>query len=187
MENLKYLRKEAGLSQQQMADTLGISQQAYANYENNKREPDRQTIIKLANYFDVSTDFILDIVISEDEIMEKTTSNKQPLLGEKLKDLRTQKGLTQDAMAALLNIKRQTYSAYERGISFPDINALLSMANFFDVSVDFLLENKIATVGKQSLSEKQNKILELVEGLTDREREELIRYAEFLKQGRKED
>ena len=44
------------------------------------------------------------------------------MLGNRLKELRTSKKMTQDDMANLLNIKRQTYSAYERGISFPDIN-----------------------------------------------------------------
>ena len=62
------------------------------------------------------------------------------MLGKNLKELRIKKGVTQDDMAELLNIKRQTYSAYERGVSLPDVTSLLKMAEFFCVSVDEILD-----------------------------------------------
>ena len=79
------------------------------------------------------------------------------MLGEILKELRIKKNVTQDNMAELLKIKRQTYSAYERGVSTPDVSSLLIMANFFGVSVDYLLGNQTKTANeRQSLSEKQS-------------------------------
>lgn len=42
-------------------------------------------------------------------------------------------------MANFLNVKRQTYSAYERGISTPDAITLDKLANFFDCTIDYLL------------------------------------------------
>lgn len=106
------------------------------------------------------------------------------MLGQILKDLRTKKGATQDDMAELLNIKRQTYSAYERGVSVPDVNSLLSMARFFGVSVDYLLENQTKTADEQSLSDKKSQLIQIVGDLTDDEKEKLIDYAELLKRGR---
>ena len=53
------LRKENGKTQKEIALYLKISQQAYANYESNKREPDIDTLIKIADYFDVSVDYLL--------------------------------------------------------------------------------------------------------------------------------
>lgn len=59
MNNIKRLRKKNFKTQQQMADLLGITQQGYACYENGTRIPPADMIIKLARYFNVSTDFIL--------------------------------------------------------------------------------------------------------------------------------
>lgn len=50
-----------GLSQKQLADDLHISPGAVGNYVRNKREPDYQTLIRIATYFDVSTDFLLNV------------------------------------------------------------------------------------------------------------------------------
>ena len=59
MDRLKLLRKEAQLSQQMMADALGVSRQAYSNYEAGNREPSYETALQLANYFNVTTDYLL--------------------------------------------------------------------------------------------------------------------------------
>lgn len=59
MDVLSNLRKQAGVTQQALADYLGISRQAYANYENGNRSPDYQTLKKLSSYFSVSVDYLL--------------------------------------------------------------------------------------------------------------------------------
>ena len=59
LKNLKNLRKELGLSQKQIADVLHISQQTYSDYENCKTEPTGETLIAIANYFEVSVDELL--------------------------------------------------------------------------------------------------------------------------------
>lgn len=51
--NLSYFRKRDGLSQQKLADALGISRSALANYEQGRREPDFETEEKIADYFNV--------------------------------------------------------------------------------------------------------------------------------------
>lgn len=58
---LRNLRRAKKLTQQEIADKLGITRQAYGYYENenSKREPDIETIQKLAEIFDVSTDYLL--------------------------------------------------------------------------------------------------------------------------------
>lgn len=53
------LRKQKGLTQKDLAEYLGISRQAYANYETGSREPDIATLKQLAEYFDVSLDYLL--------------------------------------------------------------------------------------------------------------------------------
>lgn len=59
VENLKKLRKNAGISQQQLADVVGVSQQSINKYENHGVEPDIATLISLANYFSTSVDYLI--------------------------------------------------------------------------------------------------------------------------------
>ena len=59
MKFLKYYRTGMGLSQQAVADKLGITRQAYGNYENGNRKPDNETMLKLSNIFGVSVDALL--------------------------------------------------------------------------------------------------------------------------------
>lgn len=58
-ERLKQLRLASGLTQQGLADELGISASAIGMYEQGRREPDRATLILMSDYFGVSIDFIL--------------------------------------------------------------------------------------------------------------------------------
>lgn len=59
MERLKELRKALKQTQNDVANYLGITVSAYGNYELGQREPDNATLAKLADYFDVSVDYLL--------------------------------------------------------------------------------------------------------------------------------
>lgn len=74
MNRLKLLREEKGLFQSDIAKILGISNAAVGFYESGKRDMSTETVIKLAEYFNVSTDYLLgksDIRNSEDKIKEE--------------------------------------------------------------------------------------------------------------------
>ena len=59
MDVLRQLRKAANRTQQQMASMLGITQQAYAADENDKSSPPNDVLEKIADYFNVSIDYLL--------------------------------------------------------------------------------------------------------------------------------
>lgn len=59
--NLKYLLSENSISQQQLADAIGISQQTVSRYANGITEPDIASIIKIASFFHATTDFVLGV------------------------------------------------------------------------------------------------------------------------------
>lgn len=59
MNRLKFLRNEKGENLEKIAKYLNVSIQTISNYENEKRDMTPETIIKLAEYFDVSTDYLL--------------------------------------------------------------------------------------------------------------------------------
>lgn len=60
-------------------------------------------------------------------------------IGENIKNLRRKKNITQEDLSEYLNVSFQTVSKWERGENLPDINTLMSLANYFDVSTDELL------------------------------------------------
>ncbi len=59
-KKLKTIRKRYNLTQEGVADELGIARSTYSSYENDKRNPDYKMLIKLADYFNVSVDYLLD-------------------------------------------------------------------------------------------------------------------------------
>ncbi len=58
-QRLLYLRQQKKKTQAEMANLLGITRQAYGYYEKGEREPDTESLNKLADFFDVSVDYLL--------------------------------------------------------------------------------------------------------------------------------
>lgn len=91
--NLKKLRMSRGMTQGDMAKVLNISRSCVANYESEKRQPDQAMIRRIADYFDVSIDFLLGrssvkmTVTDSDKMLEIQQIGDFLDLGDKL-DLR---------------------------------------------------------------------------------------------------
>ena len=60
MDRLKILRKQKGLKQIEVANALGITQNSYSRYENGYRQPDIEMLKKLASFYDVTLDDLLE-------------------------------------------------------------------------------------------------------------------------------
>ena len=75
---------------------------------------------------------------------------------ENLKELRKKKGFSQQELAIRLNVVRQTISKWEKGLSVPDADTLIKMAEIFEVSVNELLGAKLEVKDE----EKRNVIAE---------------------------
>ena len=59
LTNLKKLREDASISQKALADAIGVSQQSVNKYENHNIEPDIETLIRIADYFNTSVDYLI--------------------------------------------------------------------------------------------------------------------------------
>ena len=67
---------------------------------------------------------------------------KDNFFGIKLKELRIEKGLSQRKLGEIFGVCNQTVSFWETGSREPDLDALIKIADFFEVSVDFLLNRE---------------------------------------------
>lgn len=99
MNRLKYLRTARGENLEKVAEYLNVSIQTISNYENEKRDMTPDTIIKLAEYFGVSTDYILgksnnrnnDIAVSKIPILGTVKAGYDWLAEENIVDYITLK------------------------------------------------------------------------------------------------
>lgn len=62
-------------------------------------------------------------------------------IGERIKNLRNKRNLTQEQLGKYLNVGKSTISQYENNINTPDITTLIKIANYFNTSVEYLLGN----------------------------------------------
>ena len=76
---LRALRQRHQITQADLANVLGITQQAVARWESNKSTPDIDTLKKLSTYFNVSTDYLLGQDISNTNPLSNKL-NKQQIL-----------------------------------------------------------------------------------------------------------
>lgn len=74
MNVIRQLRKEKGISMKELGAFLGVTESAVSFYESGKRQPDYNTLMKIADYFDVSVDYLLG---------RNTQKNNAPLLSQK--------------------------------------------------------------------------------------------------------
>ncbi len=59
LKNIRLLRMRSNMSQQQLADVINVSQQSINKYENHDVEPNIETLCAIADYFNVSVDFLV--------------------------------------------------------------------------------------------------------------------------------
>lgn len=57
--NIQTIRENLNLTQKTVSSDLGLTQQAFSRYERGEREPDLETLMKLADYFQVSVDYLI--------------------------------------------------------------------------------------------------------------------------------
>lgn len=81
-KRLRNLREVKGYNQEKLAKLLGLSSSTIGMYEQKRRQPDNETLVKIAEIFDVSTDYLLgksevkNIAKPYSDELEKTLYNK---------------------------------------------------------------------------------------------------------------
>ena len=133
-QNLKYLREKRGMNQKDLSVSLGLSQAAVGNWESGSRTPDIETIIKLAQFFDVTLD---DFILRE-------LRAPVPKYAENMIFLRKKHGMKQMDIAKLLDVSNATYCKYEIGMINIGIDKISKLADFFGVTMDQLIKQDLS-------------------------------------------
>ena len=64
------------------------------------------------------------------------------IFSERLKELRQEQGMTQEALGQIIGVKNYSVYTYEKGRSYPDVAGLIAIADHFNVSIDYLVGRK---------------------------------------------
>lgn len=109
MEHLKKLREAKGLLQKDVAAVLGVDRTTYVKYERGDSDPGKDNIVKLANFFGVSTDYILE---NENELTTAKKGVEIPVLGKVVA------GIPIDAIEEIIDYEEITPEMAEQGEHF---------------------------------------------------------------------
>lgn len=148
-EKIKELRKEHNITQIKFAEIFSISPGTIAMWETGKRTPDIETIQKIANYFNVSVDWLTgkSQLRNNNEVGEYYSgwSHYMPFFeppfdfGGLLKDIREEQGVSIEKMASLIGATPEQYSECEDGILPLSYNQAESLCNFLGTNVSQVL------------------------------------------------
>lgn len=96
----------------------------------------------------------------------------QKKIGSFLKELRKEKGITQEEFAEKLNVSGRSVSRWETGSNMPDISLLIEIAEFFDVSIPEIINGERKS---ESMNEEVKEVADKLSDYANAEKEKLIK------------
>lgn len=154
---LKELRRQHNLTQAMLAAEIGVAQNTLSYWENKQYDIDSVSLIKLADYFGCSVDYILgrenpkpklrdsrnsrNLTQQIDDLLTPSTSPvKQDIsFSKRLREVRKNSGMTQSDFSEAFQFSAGTIAMWETGKRQPDFETLIRIARYFNVSTDYLL------------------------------------------------
>lgn len=134
---LRGIREQNSLTQQEVANILGISRTVYSKYENGYEVIPIKHLLNFCNCFNVRVDKVFGDKISENISLNSEIDKK--IIGSRLKQWRKEEKLTQDKLAKLLNTTNTVICGYETGRRLIATPFLYQVCHKYHVSADYLL------------------------------------------------
>ena len=135
---IKKLREEQNKTQQEIASILGIARQTYNHYEIQDSIIPLKHLNNLANYYNVSIDYIFELTKQRRYSNFKKEININ-LSKERLKAFRKEQKLTQVKLANILNTFHTVIVDYEHGKNLIATPFLYTICKKYNISADYLL------------------------------------------------
>ena len=134
-ENLNDLLIERGINSKNLADALGMGNATITRYLNKERTPSIECLIKIADFFNCSTDYLLGL---EDEI-KNTDFMPCPPFAERLAYLLNYYKRSSYSIYHNTDISQARYYGWKNGVGVPSVDNIVKLAKLFDCSVDFVI------------------------------------------------
>ena len=132
------LRLDSEKKQGEIANILSVKRNTYSKWENLINDMPLEKCNELANYYKTTLDYVLGLSDIRDYIDTPLFINWN-LVSKRLTELRHSKNLTETELSSKIGFAQTTYSFYEIGKRRPTTMKLLSIAQFYNVSVDYIV------------------------------------------------
>jgi transcriptional regulator with XRE-family HTH domain len=156
--NLKNLRLNHNMSQEELGKQINVTKVSISGYESGNRTPDVETLIAIADVFNVSLDSLCGRNVEHSEHAAHT-------LGQRIKHLRELNGHSQIQLGEILGIGNHNLSRYESGQREPELETLCKIADVYGVTTDYLLGRKDETI---TFNPETDKALEIYSYLKEK-------------------
>ncbi len=149
---LKMLREAAGFkSQQSFANAFGVAQSTVGNWEAGKREPDYETTKKLAEFFNVPIDFLLE----DDYTPVVIERSGQTVWADKpISFLMSLYHVPVDVLADIAGTDQETVRNWTFGSAAPSDEEYRHIADFFELDLNELKSNRLPLFAKEDIQLK---------------------------------
>ena len=141
-ERLKWLMELEGISKRALSIKANVQRRSLLNYLNAKNYPRYDALIRLSDFFEVRTDYLLAIENCNDRVKSriKCPIEAVPIqFREKLNCFLREGNSTKYKLAKSLKVGQTTLERWFTGGAMPDTAILIKLAAVMDESVDFLL------------------------------------------------
>ena len=179
MIRLKELRNQFNLSQLDIARQFNVAQNTVSNWENGNRVPDAEMLRKIADYFNVSIDWLIGIEAQTDEIR---------IARQRTKELCEERDPQISDIENTFKTNYATFRSWYNGYGDYFNDKIYLLADFFNCSTDYLFgkTDNPASIDDQLANEKFALFGE-VHDLTDEEKQRVLDFIKFTKSQRKDD
>ena len=144
-DRVKILRTQLNLTQQQLGEAIGLSKQAVNDIEQGRRQTTITKAIQMARLFNTTIEYLTGD--SDDPVRPNELPLIEHLFGHentfrfssRLKQLREEKKLTPQKIGKDTHFGTLRYKNLETSTTIPNIDTLIALADYFDVSLDYLV------------------------------------------------
>lgn len=132
------LRLDSEKKQGEIGEILSVKRNTYSKWENLINDMPLEKCNELANYYKTTLDYVLGLSNIREYIDTPLFINWN-LVSERLSELRHSKNLTETELSSKIGFTQTTYSCYEIGKRRPTTMKLLAIAQYYNVSVDYIV------------------------------------------------
>ncbi len=138
-ERLKELMEEAEVNAPKLAKIIDIDHSAISKFLNGERLPSATTLVKLADFFHCTTDYILGV----SDILDERTFKRRPPFSEQLLFLLSYFKTSKYRIEKSTGISEITVNNWQKGKYEPTVESLIKLSKHFNCSVDFILGREV--------------------------------------------